>query len=453
MIPSTSNRLRASALMLCLASGLDPVHAATLTVTNTEDACGSWLLGGRCLRAAIGYANLFTDADRIEFAIPGSADAFKRILLQSTLSITQPLEIDGYTQPGAAPNTANDGMDAQVRIVVDALATAGAAFEVAATSDIRGLAIIKAGGAGIYVRAWAPETRVRGNYIGTEVTGTASGNRGGGVIADCDFCLIGGSDPADRNLISGNREFGVRSTGPRNVVIGNLIGTDKAGQPLVGNDVGVIVTASQTRVGDFGAPLPNVIAGNRCDGVRVVGADVQDVWVGSLVFANAFEADCRSIALGGSSYTNDAGDSDTGANGALNHPEITAVREVGGELVVEGRINSATGTRYLVNLYANFDARVCAESDGRGEGQEAMAQIEVVTPADGGVREFAWHAPLAGLGIRAIAATASVGVAEIAAYSTSPFSPCALVAINDGLFSDDFEGQPVHAAALLAMQR
>ena len=447
---SCTPRMRAACLALLIAFAPAAGHAATLVVTNTNDACASWLFGGRCLRSAIEYANLFSDADRITFDIPGTPEQYRRILLQSTLSITQPLEIDGYSQPGASPNTATDAMDANVRIVIDAFATAGPAFEVAATSDIRGLAIIKAGQAGIYIRAWAPETRVRGNYIGTEVFGSAAGNRGGGIIADCDFCIIGGADPADRNLISSNRAFGIRSTGPRNVVIGNLIGTDKTGLPTRGNDVGVIVTAGTTRVGDFGAVLPNVIAGNRCDGVRVAGTSVQDVWIGSLLFANAADAaECRSIALGGHTYINDTGDFDAGANGALNHPEIASVRESGGDLVVEGRINSAANTRYRVDLYANFDAGICAQAGDPGEGQAAMGTFEIDTPADSGVRTFTWRAPFAGLGVRAIAATASVGIPKIAAYSTSPFSPCALVEGDDRIFGDGFDDAIAPASGML----
>jgi len=452
MTCSATLRRRATRFALLFTLAFDASQAATLTVTNTNDSCTSWLLGGRCLRSAIAYANLFDDADRIEFAIPGNPDHFQRILLQSGLSITEPLEIDGYTQPGASPNTATDGMNAKVRIVVDALATSGAAFEIADTTDLRGLAIINSGGPGVYIRAWAPETRVRGNYIGTEATGFAAGNRGGGVIADGDFCVIGGSDAADRNLISANRSFGIRSTGPRNVVIGNLIGTDPFGSPALGNDVGVVVTAGPTRVGDFGVPLPNVIAGNRCDGVRVAGTDVDDVWVGSLLYANAADgADCRSIALGGSTYVNDVDDLDDGANGALNHPEISSARESGGDLVVEGRINSAASTEYHVQLFADFSAGACADAGAPGEGEVAMAEFTVATPAGSGVRTFTWRAPFAGLGIRAVAATASVGVAEVAAFSTSPFSPCALVATDDGIFLDGFESATRLAAGTVVL--
>ncbi len=449
--PSTI-RARLGLALFFLASAIGESQAVTLTVKNTDDSCNSWIMGGRCLRAAVGFANLVDDADRIEFDIPGQPNEYKRILLQSTLSITKPLEIDGYTQPGASPNTSTTGMNAEVRVVIDALATHGPAFEVAATTDIRGLAIIKADGPGIYFRAWAPESRVRGNYIGSEVFGTMSGNRGGGILADCDFCVIGGTDPADRNLISANKAFGIRSTGPRNVVIGNLIGTDRSGNPTLGNDVGVVVMADTNRIGDFGAALPNVIAGNRCDGVRVAPSSVNEVWIGSLMFANAADSpECRSIALAGNTYVNDTDDLDNGANGALNHPEITSVRESGDDLIIEGRINSAANTRYRVQLFANFDASVCADAGGPGEGQAFLGDFEIDTPADTGVRAFTWRAPLAGFGVRSIAATASVGAPEIAAYSTSPFSPCALVQGDDRIFGNGFDDAPAPVAGSLIL--
>ncbi|RYD16691.1 MAG: hypothetical protein EOP90_01580 [Lysobacteraceae bacterium] len=441
-------RRRAGALCaLLLATGVAPAEAATLIVTNTEDACSPWILNGRCLRSAIEYANLFEDADRIFFDIPGNPDHYKRILLQSALAIANPLEIDGYTQPGAAPNTSTTGMDAQVRVILDATAVPRGqpAIEVGATADIRGLSIIDAEGPGIYLRPWAAESRVRGNFIGTEPSGFAASNEGG-ILADCEFCVFGGFDPADRNLVSANVGYGIRSTGIRNVIIGNLIGTDRSGAPTLGNGIGVEVDTGPTRIGDFGVPVPNVIAGNACGGVSVSGANTVDVAVGSLVFANdAAGAGCRSITLEGTDHVNDIGDADGGPNGALNHPEILAVRESGGDLVVEGRINSAPSTEYRVELFANVSETACTAPDARGEGELALASFVVTTPADSGIAMFTWRAALAGVGIRSVAATASVGVPEVAAFSTSGFSPCTFVAENDGLFSDGFETPPASA--------
>lgn len=443
-LPTITRRRAGLLCATLLATGVVPAEAATLIVTTTEDACSPWILNGRCLRSAIEYANLMEDADRIFFDIPGNPDHYKRILLQSALPIANPLEIDGYTQPGASPNTSTSGMDAQVRVILDATAVPRGepAIEAGATVDIRGLSIIDAEGPGIYLRRWAVESRVRGNFIGTEPAGFAAPNAGG-ILADCEFCVFGGFDPADRNLISANTGYGIVSTGTRNVIIGNLIGTDRFGAPTLGNGTGVVVETGPTRVGDFGVPMPNVIAGNRCGGVNILGADTMDVAVGSLVFANGTEEwNCRSIALEGSDHVNDAGDLDGGPNGALNHPEILSVRESGGDLVVEGRINSAPSTEYRVELFANVTESACSGPQAHGEGEVALTSFIITTPTDNGVETFTWRAPLAGRGIRSVAATASVGIPEVAAFSTSGFSPCAFVAEDDGLFTDGFEPLP-----------
>src|SRR5690606_11324014 len=327
-----------------------------------------------------------------------------------------------------------------------AVARGEPAIEVGATADIRGLSIIDAEGPGIYLRRWAAESRVRGNYIGTEPSGFAASNAGG-ILADCEFSVFGGVDPADRNLISANAEYGIRSNGIRNVIIGNLIGTDRLGAPTLGNGIGVHVGIGPTRVGDFGAPLPNVIAGNHCGGVSVAGTDTVDVAVGSLVHANdAQAAGCRSITLEGTDHVNDPGDADSGPNGALNHPEILSVRERDGDLVVEGRINSAPSTEYRVELFANFSETACSNVEARGEGEAALASFIITTPPESGVGSFTWRAALANLGIRSVAATASVGVPEVAAFSTSSFSPCTFVQADDSLFANGFETLPAAPA-------
>jgi len=75
-------------------------RAATLTVTNTADS------GPGSLRQAIMDANADTSPDDviIEFNIPGSG--VQTIAPLSPLPvITRTVTIDGYTQPGASPNT------------------------------------------------------------------------------------------------------------------------------------------------------------------------------------------------------------------------------------------------------------------------------------------------------------------------------------------------------------
>lgn len=75
------------------------VFAATaIIVTNTDDS------GSGSLRQAILDANANTGLDTIAFNIPGSG--VHTINLTSALpTITDPVVIDGYTQPGSSANT------------------------------------------------------------------------------------------------------------------------------------------------------------------------------------------------------------------------------------------------------------------------------------------------------------------------------------------------------------
>ena len=110
---------------------------------------------------------------------------------------------------------------------------------------------------------------VKGNLIGTDVTGTEDLGNGGGVILGAvrDDTTIGGSTSvAERNIISGNGA-GVESAGAARVtILGNYVGTTIAGiagtTPL-GNGTGLnILAAVAAQIGDGTALGTNVVSGN-----------------------------------------------------------------------------------------------------------------------------------------------------------------------------------------------
>ena len=72
------------------------------------------------LRAAIVEANAQSGANEVDFAIPGSG--VQTIQLGSQLpTVTDtsgPTTIDGYTQPGASPNSSQFASNAQLRIAL-----------------------------------------------------------------------------------------------------------------------------------------------------------------------------------------------------------------------------------------------------------------------------------------------------------------------------------------------
>ena len=78
--------------------------AATFTVINTDDS------GAGSLRQAILDANGNAGLDTIAFNIPGAG--VHTISPATALpTITDPVVIDGYSQPGASPNTDPDGFN------------------------------------------------------------------------------------------------------------------------------------------------------------------------------------------------------------------------------------------------------------------------------------------------------------------------------------------------------
>ena len=117
---------------------------------------------------------------------------------------------------------------------------------------------------------------MQGNYIGTDITGTlALGNGGNGVIAG-ESALVGGTEPAARNIIAasgdnGNVALGVDSSGSAAIVQGNYIGTDVTGTRALGGSVaGIHIASHNNIIGGVTAGARNVISGNAA-GIQLGG--------------------------------------------------------------------------------------------------------------------------------------------------------------------------------------
>ncbi|HUA37569.1 MAG TPA: M12 family metallopeptidase [Candidatus Sulfopaludibacter sp.] len=118
---------------------------------------------------------------------------------------------------------------------------------------------------------------IQGNYIGTDFTGSnavPNGQAGVDVFSGANGMIIGGSNAAARNIISGNGYTGVILNGAgvtNNLVAGNYVGTDPSGEHAVPNQIGIGVWGGATGnwVGGTGAGAANVASGNRGDGILV----------------------------------------------------------------------------------------------------------------------------------------------------------------------------------------
>ena len=309
---------RARAFALCVLAVLviasvcvltiEPAYAATFTVNRVGNAKDININDTRCdsspdrgnqctLRAAIQESNDTPGADTINFNIVSDASV-KTIKPASALpTIKEAVTINGYSQPGASPNTLAEGNDAALEVQLngnDAGSANGLVIQ-APDSTVKGLVINRFAGNGVLLSgSGATGNKVEGNFIGTNAAGTAAlGNGDDGVdVFGADDNTVGGTDASARNIISGNDGDGVQVVGglgtTGNEILGNYIGTDKNGTNALGNaEAGVLVfSVSDNTVGGTAAGARNIISGNGQDGVRISGNASIGVATGNEVLGN-----------------------------------------------------------------------------------------------------------------------------------------------------------------------
>jgi hypothetical protein len=137
---------------------------------------------------------------------------------------------------------------------------------------------------------------VQGNYLGTDPTGTEArpnGMEGIWIAPDATDNLIGGSEPGERNVISGNKLFGINIGGvgaTGNIVKGNLIGVDASGENRLQNVYGVVLSigAKGNTIGGTSPGDANVISGNQSGGVLIRGPNTNDnIIIGNYIGTDA----------------------------------------------------------------------------------------------------------------------------------------------------------------------
>ncbi len=236
------------------------------TVTNTNDN------GAGSFRQMLIDANNNPGKDTIRFNIPGNT--------KHTISpaspfpvITDPVVIDGYSQPGASPSTnpITAGSNAVLMIELNGSNAGNSAIGLkitAGNSTVQGLVINDITWFGINLESNGHNT-IMGNFIGTDVSGSGAikSNTSSGIyIHNSANNVIGGTAPSARNVISGNA-VGIEITGlgaSNNKVQGNLIGTDKSGTVVLGNlHQGIsIYYAASNLIGGSVPGARNIISGS-----------------------------------------------------------------------------------------------------------------------------------------------------------------------------------------------
>ena len=276
-------------------------NGACLTAANT---C--------TLRAAIQEAKARTSGTvAIQFSIPGPGPHVitPATSLPTLSNMNVPVTIDGYTQPGATPNTdqyaSNAHIDIEIRGTGDKTTSFTLLYITSPNNVVRGLSLynalkkIQLNGSNSY------NNTLSGLFVGTDSTGTYTGSprklsiNGIEVIYGAHDNIIGGPALADRNVLSGNAGHGIAfySAGSdRNVVTNSIAGLSPDGLrsvPNLGQGIDIDRDTEYTRIGGFGPNDHNVVSGNGQGGIEVSHSpgtqdnQILGNWVGTTVDGNS----------------------------------------------------------------------------------------------------------------------------------------------------------------------
>ncbi|MEA2373756.1 MAG: hypothetical protein QOD53_219, partial [Thermoleophilaceae bacterium] len=246
-------------------------HDCALVVNEKGDESDADLNDGHCdhdlatpddqctLRAAIQEANARAGDDFIRFDIPGGGRP--TIKPSNPLpAINDKLSINGFSQPSAPAG--------EPGVELDGSSTPGGTIGLrvsASDSVVKGLVVNRFPGAGIQVGS-GDGSKIQGNWLGMGFSGGAVVNAGNaaGVEVKAPNTLIGGPDPADRNVISGSGNLDALHA-MLNQLQGASHVSDSQLQALIGAaGVGVFVSGP----GAAGTQIQNNLIGLAPDGKR-----------------------------------------------------------------------------------------------------------------------------------------------------------------------------------------
>lgn len=240
--------------------------------------------GDRTLRTAIGYAlaNVAPTAEFVPSVVDFAANVTVISLTDALPDISKPIAFDGGEEQRVELTAAGGLLDAgsALRFVTGSVG-----------SEVRALSITGfAGGSGIELSGIG--ALVANTWLGVTRDGEVSGNKFGVTVAGATALsnFIGGDDQADRNVIVGNTDVGIRvlNEAADTVIRGNFIGIDSEGV-AEGNGAGVLIQNAFRTVIDGG----NVISGNSGHGISL--SDAEDTSIaGNFIGVNAANDDAEA---------------------------------------------------------------------------------------------------------------------------------------------------------------
>jgi len=252
---------------------------------------------------------------------------------------------------------------------------------------------------------------------------TVSGNGWAGMsVGSADNVVTG-------NTVSGNghagtnsdRRVGIELSGTNTVFTDNHV-FDNAGH-------GMYVEGTSTYIGGINPGDANTITGNGGSGIFVAEADVAEAEGSGSAAPAGLESDPTNNTISGNIIfgnaglgidlapegvtANDQSDNDDGANRRQNFPVLTAA--ISGSLHVEGSLNSAPNSTFMIEFFANDTCDI----SGHGEGQEFLANPVAETDGEGNV-SFDYDLVTGVVPGRYLTATAT----SLTTSDTSEFSAC-----------------------------
>jgi hypothetical protein len=243
---------------------------------------------------------------------------------------------------------------------------------------------------------------VEGNLIGTNASGAVpigAGSVGVRIGVDCPGTIVRGNvvgaaetQGLDVGEIGSDTLFGI-------TIQGNWIGTDVSGSADLGNGQnGIWIDTHQVTVGGLGPGEGNVIAFNRAAGVIVLydtPQPSQNTIRGNSIYENGLGEAASLSTLGidlgdpgspgqGGTTPNDLGDADDGPNGWQNFPFIASALTSGPSgqsTTIQGVLDSTPSTQFEIDFYSI--SQCLRRPQGFREGQAYIGTDTVTTDASG----------------------------------------------------------------------
>ena len=303
--------------------------SSTFTVTTTGDS------GPGTLRQAITDANTSAGADTILFDIlssDGGYNAVEGVWTITPLSELPRLTDDGTFLDGTSQtdNQGDTNPEGPELVLNGNQALMNGLWIQSANNTIRGIVVNRFTNIGISIDGEEADGNIiSGNYLGTNAKGDSDlGNAEGiRVLHSASHNTIGGSNSADRNIISGNDQAGIAFMGAgvdSNTVIGNFIGTDLTGTTAIENGRGIFLDYSPMH-NMIGGTVPgerNIISGNNETGVYI-GHDACEnkIWgnyIGTNVEGTGSLGNGRGVIIRYSAKANHIGGPDAGRRNLIS---------------------------------------------------------------------------------------------------------------------------------------